>query len=198
MSITRSERRFLMKTKTFKDKLLAVFLAVAVAVTMIPGGFMMATQNADAATTITLTGKKFEYKDAYGDWHTTTKFTGSGYTGLCAAAHRHSITGSHSYTMATPNATMIKLAYYYGYTKGWTSGVNGAKLSRAFNYVSTDTKTKDRGKAFNFKESTLKDMVNTIILTLHCFCNISVYYTHVTIDRSVYSVYGVSIGRTGI
>lgn len=151
-----------MRRKTLKEKLLAIFLAVAVAVTMIPGGFALFTQEADAANTISLTGKKFEYKDAYGEWHTTTHFAGGGYEGLCAAAHRHSITGKHTYTMATPNATMIKLAYYYGYQKGWTSGVNGAKLSRAFNYVSTDSKTKDRGKAFNFKESTLKDMVNTV------------------------------------
>lgn len=151
-----------MRRKTLKEKLLAIFLAVAVAVTMIPGGFALFTQEADAANTISLTGKKFEYKDAYGEWHTTTHFAGGGYEGLCAAAHRHSITGKHTYTMATPNATMIKLAYYYGYKKGWTSGVNGAKLSRAFNYVSTDSKTKDRGKAFNFKESTLKDMVNTV------------------------------------
>lgn len=151
-----------MRRKTLKEKLLAIFMAVAVAVTMIPGGFALFTQEADAADTITLTGKKFEYKDAYGDWHTTTHFSGGGYEGLCAAAHRHAYTGKHNYTMAKPNATMIKLAYYYGYKKGWTSGVNGAKLSRAFNYVSTDSKTKDRGKAFNFKESTLKEMVNTV------------------------------------
>ena len=153
-----------MRRKTLKEKLLAIFMAVAVAVTMIPGGFALFTQEADAADTITLTGKKFEYKDAYGDWHTTTHFSGGGYEGLCAAAHRHAYTGKHNYTMAKPNATMIKLAYYYGYKKGWTIGVNGAKLSRAFNYVSTDSKTKDRGKAFNFKESTLKEMVNTLII----------------------------------
>ncbi len=155
-----------MNSKTAKERLLAIFMAIAVAVTMIPGGLLFSAQSADAASTITLTGKKFEYKDAYGDWHTNTYFSGSGYEGLCAKAHYHAITGKHSYTLHDSsnyckNNIMAKLAYYYGYTKGWTSGTNGAKLARCLNYVSTQSGAKDKGKAFNFKEKTLKEMVDT-------------------------------------
>ncbi len=155
-----------MNSKTAKERLLAIFLTIAVTVTMIPGGFLFSAQSAVAASTITLTGKKFEYKDAYGDWHTNTYFSGSGYEGLCAKAHYHAITGKHSYTMHNSsnyckNNIMAKLAYYYGYTKGWTSGTNGAKLARCLNYVSTQSGAKDKGKAFNFKEKTLKEMVDT-------------------------------------
>ena len=155
-----------MNSKTVRERLLAIFLAIAVAVTMIPGGFLFSAQSADAASTITLTGKKFEYKDAYGDWHTNTSFSGSGYVGLCAKAHYSAYTGKHSYTMHNSsnyckNNIMAKLAYYYGYTKGWTSGTNGGKLARCLSYVSTQSGAKDKGKAFNFKEKTLKEMVNT-------------------------------------
>ena len=155
-----------MNSKTAKERLLAIILAIAAIVTMIPGGLLFSAQSADAASTITLTGKKFEYKDAYGDWHTNTYFSGSGYEGLCAKAHYHAITGKHSYTMHDSskyckNNIMAKLAYYYGYTKGWTSGTNGAKLARCLNYVSTQSGAKDKGKAFNFKEKTLKEMVDT-------------------------------------
>ena len=78
-----------MNSKTAKERLLAIFLAIAAIVTMIPGGLLFSAQSADAASTITLTGKKFEYKDAYGDWHTNTYFSGGGYEGLCAKAHYH-------------------------------------------------------------------------------------------------------------
>lgn len=156
-----------MNSKTTKERLLAIFLAIAVSVTMIPGVFLCSAQHAYAAKTITLNGKKFEYKDAYGDWHTNTYFSGSGYEGLCAKAHYHAITGKHSYTMYDSskfckNNIMAKLTYYYGYTKGWTGGTNGAKLARCLNYVSTQSGAKDKGKAFNFKEKTLKEMVNTV------------------------------------
>lgn len=155
-----------MNSKTAKERLLAIFLAIAAIVTMIPGGLLFSAQSADAASTITLNGKKFEYKDAYGDWHTNTYFSGGGYEGLCAKAHYHSITGKHSYTMHDSsnyckNNIMAKLAYYYGYTKGWTSGTSGAKLARCLNYVSTQSGAKDKGKAFNFKEKTLREMVDT-------------------------------------
>ena len=40
-----------MRGKTFKEKLLAILLAVAVAVTMIPGGVSLLSQDAQAATT---------------------------------------------------------------------------------------------------------------------------------------------------
>ena len=155
-----------MNSKTAKERLLAIFLAIAAIVTMIPGGILFSAKSVDAASTITLTGKKFEYKDAYGDWHTNTYFSGNGYEGLCAKAHYHAITGKHRYTLHDSsnyckNNIMAKLAYYYGYAKGWTSGTNGAKLARCLNYVSTQSGAKDKGKAFNFKEKTLKEMVDT-------------------------------------
>lgn len=155
-----------MKRKKVKERLFAILVAVAAAVTMLPAGMMYSAESADAASTITLTGKKFEYKDAYGDWHTNTYFSGSGYEGLCAKAHYHSITGKHSYTMHDSanyckDNIMAKLCYHYGHVKGWTGGTNGAKLARCLSYVSTQSGAKDKGKAFNFKEKTLKEMVET-------------------------------------
>ena len=163
-----------MRRKTLKEKLLAVFLAVAVAVTMIPGGFALFAKDADAATTITLTGKKFEYKDDHGDWHTTTNFSGSGYDGICAAAHRHSYTGSHKYTVHATGSydsgdAFRTLAWFAqnGYKnpstgKAWYSNSNRTRalLSRTLNYYSTDKVTKDRGKAFNFTASNIKEMMS--------------------------------------
>lgn len=155
-----------MRSKRVKEKLLALILAFAVVMAMVPGGSAFFRQDADAASTITLTGKKFEYKDEYGKWHTNTYFSGGGYEGLCAKAHYNSIIGKHTYTMHNSSNycksnIMAKLAYHYGYKKGWTRGTNGGKLARCLNYVSTQSGAKDKGKAFNFKEKTLKAMVNT-------------------------------------
>ena len=155
-----------MRNKTAKEKLLAIAVAAAAAVAMIPAGFMLSAHDADAASTITLNGKKFEYKDEYGKWHTNTRFSGNGYEGLCAKAHYSAYTGMHSYTVHDSSYycrdnIMAKLAYYYGYVKGWTSGTNGARLARCLSYVSTQSGAKDKGKAFNFKKKTLNEMVST-------------------------------------
>ena len=142
--------------------MLAVFLMVAVTVTMIPASFALNTSEASAATTMQFTSSW----DVSGGGDKTVRFKGvsgtasAGYYGLCAkAAYKH-YSGKKSYTIKdVRNHDFGKLAYYYGYVKGWTSGKNGCKLSRAFNYVDNyDTDSSYAGKAYHFSASTLKNM----------------------------------------
>ena len=149
-------------TRTFKGKMLAVFLMVAVTVTMIPASFALNTSEASAATTMQFTSSW----DVSGGGDKTVRFKGvsgtasAGYYGLCAkAAYKH-YSGKKSYTIKdVRNHDFGKLAYYYGYVKGWTSGKNGCKLSRAFNYVDNyDTDSSYAGKAYHFSALTLKGM----------------------------------------
>ena len=79
-------------TRTFKEKMLAVFLMVAVTVTMIPASFALNTSEASAATTMQFTSswdvsgggdKTVRFKDVSGT-------ASAGYYGLCAkAAYKH-------------------------------------------------------------------------------------------------------------
>lgn len=148
--------------KTFKEKMLAVFLMIAVTVTMIPASFALTTSQASAASTMQFT----THWDVSGGGDKTVRFKGvsgtasAGYFGLCAKAGYKHYSSKHSYTIRNvSNHDMGKLAYYYGYVKGWTSGKNGCKLSRAFNYVDNfDKDSSYAGKAYHFSASTLKSM----------------------------------------
>ena len=148
--------------KTFKEKILAVFLMIAVTVTMIPASFALMTEPASAATKMSFT----THWDLKGGGDKSVRFNGvsgtasAGYYGLCAKAGYKHYESKHSYNLTdVRNHDFGKLAYYYGYIKGWTKGENGCKLSRALNYVNNyDKDSSYAGKAYHFSATTLKNM----------------------------------------
>lgn len=124
------------KKKTIKEKLLAVFLAIAVMVTMIPGGLAMTASTASAATTYSFTAKDTRMS-VHGKTASNTKFDvpGLGASGLCChSAVKHTDTGKVTIEKLSNNGTTAKLAYYFGYKKGWLNSAteNRVKLARAF------------------------------------------------------------------
>ena len=108
-------------TRTFKEKMLAVFLMVAVTVTMIPASFALNTSEASAATTVSYTAKKSKVKAVDGKAACdSTVFTVSSLAakGLCSQAEAYAQSGKAGITKLSNSSTLAKIAYYWGYVNG--------------------------------------------------------------------------------
>ena len=150
----------MIREKRTKRRILLAVLVITTAAMMLWGEQMAMPTDVSAASKVTLKSTKIS---GGGDW--TERFSGGGYKGLCAKAN-YKVYSSKEYTLHNPdnyckNHIMQKLAYYYGYKKGWTSGANGCKLARAFNYVSTQSGNANKGEAYHWSGTTLKNMVKT-------------------------------------
>ena len=101
--------------------MLAVFLMVAVTVTMIPASFALNTSEASAATTVSYTAKKSKVKAVDGKAACdSTVFTVSSLAakGLCSQAEAYAQSGKAGITKLSNSSTLAKIAYYWGYVNG--------------------------------------------------------------------------------
>lgn len=101
--------------------MLAVFLMVAVTVTMIPASFALNTSEVSAATTVSYTVKKSKVKAVDGKAaFASTVFTVSslGAKGLCSQTDAYAQSGKAGITKLSNSSTLAKIAYYWGYVNG--------------------------------------------------------------------------------
>ncbi|MCF0230444.1 MAG: hypothetical protein HUJ76_12240, partial [Parasporobacterium sp.] len=122
------------KLTMYRERLLPLFLATVLAVTLFPGLSLSQPDAAHAATTYSYT-VKHEVADAgsFSDVP-TSKFAvkGLGVNGLCCQSETSSKSGSAPATKLANTSQLAKAAYYYGYKKGWdkTASENRVKLAR--------------------------------------------------------------------
>lgn len=77
----------------------------------------------------------FRSTTIYADGTRTAKFSCNGMTGFCCEAGAYSTySGSASLTRMSNTANAARCAYYYGYSKGWTSGTAAHKLARLLSW----------------------------------------------------------------
>lgn len=125
--------------RRLREKLLAVFLMAAVTVTMIPAGFALSTEEAQAATTYSYTVTRPTIKVNGHKTH-ATKFTVSalGLTGACAQMGNRAKKGNATVKRMSASDQRVKIMYYYGFEKGYLgqTNKNGILLSRALSWLS--------------------------------------------------------------
>lgn len=154
------------ETKSLKKKLLAFFLIIAVTITMIPMGLISSTESADAATTYSFTSKSTSISVKGSDGKTykagTTKFTISslGVSGLCTQNKvEQASSGKATVSLIANTDKRAKLAYYYGYQKGYlnTANANRIKLARAFSYLTDSSRT-----CWPYSKSDIRAFINAM------------------------------------
>ncbi len=161
--------------KKFKEKLMAVFLAAAVAVTMIPVGMAVSTDQTEAESTYSYTVKR---PMAQVNGHTVPVATFSvrdlGVKGTCCQASNTARDGSAKAKIVDNSDIRARLIYYYGYEKGYLGKTNkkGLLLARALSWESGN-KTTWPLSAAEVKEF-IKDMPSSVKVpnrfTCYFFC----------------------------
>ena len=153
------------KEKTMRDKrrlrekLLAVFLMAAVTVTMIPAGFALSTETAEAAATYSYTVTRPTIKIDGKKTH-VAKFSvsGLGLTGSCCQVGTTAKNGKCTVQRLSSTDIRVKLMYYYGYQKGYTGKPdrNGLLLGRALSWQSGNSTT------YPLSQSEVKKFINAM------------------------------------
>ena len=121
-----------------KEKLLAVFLMVAVAVTMIPAGVLLSADSSEAATayaytlsrpSVTINGCKVKLS--------IFSISSLGISGTCCKACTTAEKGKATVRRLSNTDLRVKLMYYYGYQKGYLGKTNlkGFLLGRALSWA---------------------------------------------------------------
>ena len=127
-----------MRRRKIREKLLAVFLMAAVAVTMIPAGVAVSTDESQAATayaytlsrpSVTINGHKVKLS--------IFAISSLGIRGTCCKACTTAKKGKATVTRLSNTDLRVKLMYYYGYQKGYLgqTNMNGFLLGRAMSWV---------------------------------------------------------------
>ena len=129
--------------RRLREKLMAMFLMAAVTVTMIPAGFALNTDMAQAATAYSYTVVRPTIKVNGHKTH-ATRFTVSslGLTGACAQMGNRAKNGKATVTRMSSSDQRVKLMYYYGFEKGYLNQTNknAILLSRAISWLSGNSK----------------------------------------------------------
>ena len=129
--------------RRLREKLMAMFLMAAVTVTMIPAGFVLNTDMAQAATAYSYTVVRPTIKVNGHKTH-ATRFTVSslGLTGACAQMGNRAKNGKATVTRMSSSDQRVKLMYYYGFEKGYLNQTNknAILLSRAISWLSGNSK----------------------------------------------------------
>lgn len=132
------------KKKTFKEKLVAVFLMAAVTITMIPAGLAFYAEDTQAATTYSYSMTRPSVKIKGHKVHITTfTVSGLGLKGSCCQVGTDAKTGKTTATKLSNTDIRTKLMYYYGYQKGYLGKTNmdGFLLGRALSWESGNKRT---------------------------------------------------------
>ena len=127
-----------MRRRKIREKLLAVFLMAAVAVTMIPSGVALSIDESQAATaykytlsrpSVTINGHKVKLS--------IFAISSLGIRGTCCKACTTAKKGKATVRRLSNTDLRVKLMYYYGYQKGYLgqTNMNGFLLGRAMSWA---------------------------------------------------------------